>query len=90
MPVILAVFFIDAAALLNKYAFEKADFYPVYLCFCVGMLLGGLLMLPSQVRAKSAGRKAIRKLGLKLLPFFALVELANLGAEFTVKLKKVA
>lgn len=86
VPVLMAVVLVDIVSLLTKYAYQQRAFYPVYMCFSVGMGVGGLLFLSLKYSHNKANLVEIRHSIKKLAPIFFVTELINLGAEFTLNL----
>jgi len=86
VPVIIAVIFMDAVSIMTKYAYQRADFYSVYLYFSAGMGIGGLTFLLLKFTENKNGILEIKKRIKKLLPVFIIAELVGLGAELTLNL----
>lgn len=86
IPVIMAVVLMDAGALLSKYSYEHAEFFPAYMFFSLGMGAGGLLFLLAKFQENSAGLRDIRKIFWRVLPVFIAAEFVNLSAELTLNL----
>jgi drug/metabolite transporter (DMT)-like permease len=76
----------DTGALLSKYAYEHAEFFPAYMFFSLGMGIGGLLFLLTRFKQNLAGLRDIRKIFWRVLPVFVAAELVNLSAELTLNL----
>lgn len=55
IPVIVAVILMDVGALMSKYAYEHADFFPAYMFFSLGMGIGGWAFLLVKFQANRAG-----------------------------------
>ncbi len=86
LPVAIAVVFMDAVAIMTKYAYQRADFYSVYIYFSIGMGLGGLFFLFLKFSENKQGILKIKKRIKKLLPIFVAAELIGLSAELTLNL----
>lgn len=86
IPVLIAVVFMDMMALMTKYVYQRADFYPVYLYFSAGMGLGGMGFFFLKF---GDNKKTVRQISgsiKKLLPVFIFTELTGVAAEFTLNL----
>lgn len=86
VPVAIAVIFMDALSLMTKYAYQRADFYSVYIYFSIGMGLGGIFFLLLKFKQNKVGILRIKKRIKKLLPVFVAAELIGLAAELTLNL----
>jgi drug/metabolite transporter (DMT)-like permease len=86
VPVVIAVLFMDAAALLSKYAYDGATFYPVYMCFCLGMGLGGVGVLVFRLNENARNLRSLKKVFWRVLPVLIAAEGVNLAAELTMNL----
>jgi drug/metabolite transporter (DMT)-like permease len=85
-PVLIAIFFMDLAALLSKSAYDHADFYSVYMYFSAGMGLGAAGFFIIMFRENS---RALDKLVIsirKVAPFFIAAEAIALAGEFALNL----
>lgn len=82
--ILLASGFYDAASLVGKYSYDRADFYSAYFYVSLGMGLAGVVFLALwQLYLKPATVKPFRwRRGVKLLPLLALVEFFGLAAMF--------
>lgn len=84
--VVFAVIFIDIASIMTKYVYQRADFYPAYLYFSVGMGLGGIFyLLINLAENKRVGLEIAASIK-KLLPIIIITEMLGIAAEFTVNL----
>jgi drug/metabolite transporter (DMT)-like permease len=86
VPIIIAVIFVDAISIMTKYAYQRADFYPVYLYFSGGMGIGAMVFLLLKFEENKRGILKIKKRLRKLLPIFIAAELVGLAAELTLNL----
>jgi len=86
VPVVIAVILMDSGALLSKYAYEHAAFFPAYMYFCLGMGLGGVAFLSIRFKDNIQGLRDIKPIFWKVLPVFVAAELVNLAAELTLNL----
>lgn len=85
-PVLIAVAFVDIIAITTKYVYQQVDFYPAYMYFSAGMVLGGIFFLCLKFSENLKVFHTIKKNIKELLPIFVAVELVNLAAEFTFNL----
>jgi drug/metabolite transporter (DMT)-like permease len=86
IPVIMAVILMDIATLLSKYAYEHAQFFPVYMYFSLGMGAGGIVFFLAKYKQNSRGFAEVGKKFKQLIPILIIVELVSLAAEFTLNL----
>lgn len=84
--VAIAVVFMDMMALMTKYVYQRADFYPSYLYFSAGMGLGAIGFFLLKFRDNRRAVREISKSIKKLLPIFVVAELTGVAAEFTLNL----
>lgn len=84
LSVLAAALLLDAVALASKYAYERADFYAVYLCFSLGVFVGGLcfVILLRFMSTSVSLRKIYKTNTKKLMGLLALVEIIAVVAEF--------
>jgi len=87
VPVLIVVAILDVTSLLTKYVYERAEFYPAYMLFLVGLGLGGIyfgliMLFDSKKHDLSVFKKSIHK----LFVIFVMVELLAVAAEFTSSL----
>ncbi len=82
----LAAFFMDIVSLTTKYTYQRVDFYPAYLYFCVGMGLAGLFFLFINFTENKKVTHEIAAAVKRLLPIIILTELLGIAAEFTLNL----
>ncbi|HSW36749.1 MAG TPA: DMT family transporter [Candidatus Saccharimonadales bacterium] len=86
LPIAVAVIFMDIAAIMTKYVYDKVDFYPAYLYFSLGMGLAGICFFLVKFEQNKGTLKDVKRALKKLLPIFIVAELVGLGAEFTLNL----
>ena len=86
LPMVMAVVFMDAVALISKHVYQHAGFFPAYMYFCVGMGLSGLMFLLINLPDNKKNLASIRPMLKKVAPIFVIAELVNLAAEFVLNL----
>ncbi len=87
IPILIAVVVADVSAILSKYVYNNAPFYSAYLYYTAGIGIGGIYFFYMMLYTDRAAEvRSLRKLIGKMLPVFLLMELVNLGAEFTSNL----
>ncbi|MEK7602990.1 MAG: DMT family transporter [Patescibacteria group bacterium] len=87
VPLLGAAVIICIISVLLKYVYERAPFYPVYLWFCAGMVLGGIylwlvLYYSKQTKTTKSLKKSLRKYFL----LFLITEILAITAEFVMSL----
>ncbi|HSW85505.1 MAG TPA: EamA family transporter [Candidatus Saccharimonadales bacterium] len=85
-PMIIAVIFMDAATLMTKYDYQRADFYSVYLYFSAGMAIGGIFFWLIKMKENKRGLISILPKIKKLLPILIAAEIIAVTAELTLNL----
>jgi drug/metabolite transporter (DMT)-like permease len=88
LPSLLAAtLLLSVISVLLKYAYNGAVFYPVYLTFCAGMMLGGVYFWLVLFYAKQTKTtKRLKKSLKKFFVLFLITELLGIAAEFTMSL----
>ncbi|HSW37436.1 MAG TPA: EamA family transporter [Candidatus Saccharimonadales bacterium] len=86
LPVVVAVVFMDVVAIMTKYVYQQADFYPAYLYFSAGMGLSGVFFFFAKFTQNKQTFIEVKKVLKRLLPVFIAAELTGLAAEFTLNL----
>lgn len=87
VPVLWVVVFSDIVAILTKYVYDRAEFYPAFMFFAAGLGIGGLyfafwVFVERAKQDMSLLKKKLRK----LIPILITVELFGVAAEFTTNL----
>lgn len=84
LPVIAAALIFDGTSIANKYLYNQAEFYQVFLYFSLGMFLGGLYFFYVSVFSNNTSqlKKIVKKNSGLLLLILAAVEGLNILAEF--------
>ena len=87
VPALVVVGIVDITSLLTKYVYEQAAFYPAFICFSIGLGLGGvyfalIMFFDHKKHDLSVFKKSIHK----LFVIFIMVELLAVAAEFTSNL----
>lgn len=85
--VLAVVLLVDIISLLTKYVYDRAVFYPAFMCFSAGIGVGGVYFLFAAIKRKTKDDlSALRGRLKKLLPILLTVELFGVAAEFTTNL----
>src|SRR3989344_1494482 len=87
LPVVVVVTILDITSLLTKYVYDRTSFYSAFMCYSMGLGVGGiyfaLIMFFDNIKHDlSVFKKSIHK----LFVIFILVELIAVAAEFTSNL----
>jgi drug/metabolite transporter (DMT)-like permease len=89
VPVLIVVALVDVISLLTKYVYDRAEFYPAFMFFSLGLGLGGLyfplVMFYDRTKHDFSTLKSKIK---KVIPLLILVELLGVAAEFTINLAR--
>lgn len=87
IPVLVVVSLLVIISLLTKYVYERADFYPAYMYFALGMGIGGVYFPLIMYFGKTKHDLSLLKRKLhKVIPLLIGVELIGIAAEFTSNL----
>lgn len=86
IPALIAVVFMDAVAITNKYVYNNADFYPAYMYFSLGMGITAFLFYFVRFSENNEALTRIARKFKKLIPILIFVELLGLLAEFLLSL----
>lgn len=86
IPAVIAVIFMDAEAIINKYVYNNADFYPAYMYFSLGMGITAFLFYFVRFSDNNQALIRIGKKFKRLIPILIFVELLGLLAEFLLNL----
>ena len=87
LPVLVVVAILDATSLLTKYVYDSSAFYPAFMCFSLGLGIGGIyfaliMFFDTKKHDLSIFKKSIHK----LFVIFVVVELLAVAADFTSNL----
>lgn len=86
VPVLIAIVFMDAAALISKNVYEHANFLSAYVYLALGMALGGLGFLIIMFAENRQTFLRTKRTIVRLLPLFIAAELVGVAAEITLNL----
>lgn len=83
VPILTVVLLMDTTFLMSKYVYDKVDFFPAYMWFCVGLGLGGVYFIFVMLFSRSVHDLSLFKRNIHhLLGLFILTEMFAVVAEF--------